>query len=142
MLILLRKTIFFESQCTVYVADRDEDYVVLSATVKNDCDSLTRRLYLKSSFLGVDEHSSMESAVSIVPNPNNGQMRINFEDMEGRTAIRVFDMTGNQIDAFETNISASRQSIDYTMKPYTEGIYLFVFANHNRVFTKKVVIIQ
>jgi hypothetical protein len=84
----------------------------------------------------------MESAVSIVPNPNNGQMRINFEDMEGRTAIRVFDMTGNQIDAFETNISASRQSIDYTMKPYTEGIYLFVFANHNRVFTKKVVIIQ
>ena len=132
----------FESQCTVYVADRDEDYVVLSATVKNDCDSLTRRFYLKSSFLGVDEHSSMESAVSIVPNPNNGQMRINFEDMEGRTAIRVFDMTGNQIDAFETNISASRQSIDYTMKPYTEGIYLFVFANHNRVFTKKVVIIQ
>lgn len=132
----------FESECTVYVADRDEDYVVLTATVKNDCDSLTRRFYLKSSFLDIDEHGDTKADVSIVPNPNSGQMRIDFEDMEGRTAIRVFDMTGNQVDAFETNVSASRYSIDYTLKQYTEGIYLFVFANNNRVFTKKVVIIH
>jgi hypothetical protein len=77
-----------------------------------------------------------------VPNPNNGQMRIQFEDMEGATSVKVFDMTGNQIDAFETNVGTSHYNYDYTMKQHTGGVYLFVFANNHRMFTKKVVIIQ
>ena len=130
------------SQCKVYVADRDPNLVVLRATVKNDCDSITNTFYLKSSFLDIDENGIDPAKVNIVPNPNSGQMHIDFENMEGRTAIKVFDMTGNQIDAFETNISTNHTSYDYTMKRYAEGIYLFVIANDNRIFTKKVVIIH
>lgn len=130
------------SECTVYVAEHDDDYVILTATVKNGCDSIQHKIYLKSSFLGMDENSSTAAKVSITPNPNNGQMRINFEDMQGLTSVKVFDMTGNPIDNFETYVGTSRYSYDYTMKQHTEGIYFFVFSNSNQVFTKKVVIIQ
>ena len=130
------------SECKVFIAEHEDNLVTLTATMKNDCGSKQRKFYLKSSFLGVDENDSAAAKVNIVPNPNNGQMHINFEDMEGRTSIKVYDMTGNQIDAFETTINSNRYNYEYNMKKYAEGIYFFVFANHNRVFTKKVVIIQ
>ena len=133
---------FYYSKCTVYVAEHDDDYVILTATMSNGCDSKQSKFYLKSSFLGIDESNLAAANVSIVPNPNNGQMRINFEDMEGLTTVKVYDMTGNQIDAFETNVSTSLYSYDYTMKQHAEGIYFFAFTNNSRIFTKKVVIIQ
>ena len=132
----------YYSECTVYVADRQDDYVVLTATINNGCGSEERRFYLKSSFLDVDDNPDFPAKVNIVPNPNNGQMHLDFENMEGRTSIKVFDMTGNQIDAFETNINSNRYNYDYNMKRYAEGIYFFVVSNNNRVFTKKVVIIR
>ena len=128
-------------KCTVFVADRQPEHVVLTATISNDCGTKQRKFYLKSSFLDIDENS-FPSSVTIVPNPNSGKMRIDFENMEGHTDVKVFDMTGNQIDAFETTVGANHQSYDYNMKRYAEGIYFFVFANDNRVFTKKVVIIH
>ncbi len=131
----------YESYCTVFVADRDDHIVVLTATTNNDCDSQTKQFYLKSSFLDIDEHDEAEANVSIAPNPNNGMMRIQFENMEGRTAVRVFDMTGNQIDAFETYDNASLYNYDYAMKPNAQGIYYFIFSNDNRLITRKVVII-
>ena len=133
-----------ESSCRVYVAEREEDPVILKCIVYNGCneDGETRLYYLKSSFLDIDEHGHTAANISIVPNPNSGQMRIDFENMEGRTAVKVFDMAGSQIDAFETNVGTNRYSYDYTMKQYAEGIYFFVISNDNRVFTKKVVIIQ
>lgn len=130
------------STCWVYVADREEDLVVLTATARNSCGEKTKKFYLKSSFLDVDENELVPVNVDIVPNPNNGQMHLNFENMQGRTAVKVFDMTGNQIDAFETTINSNRYNYDYNMKKYADGIYFFVISNNSRVLTKKVVVIH
>ena len=130
------------STCWVYVADRNEDFVVLTATAKNKCREKTKKFYLKSSFLDVDESELAPAKVNIVPNPNNGQMHLDFENMQGRTAVKVFDMTGNQIDAFETTINSNRYNYDYNLKKHANGIYFFVISNNNRVLTKKVVIIH
>ena len=130
------------SECIVYVAEHDDNLVELTATMSNGCGTKERKFYLKSSFLGVDENADAATKVSIVPNPNNGQMHIQIEGMEGPTFVKVFDRIGNQIDAFEADVNTSHYSYDYTMKKHTEGVYFFVFANNNRVFTKKVVIIQ
>ena len=132
----------YYSECTVYVADRQNEYVELTATINNGCGSKERKFYLKSSFLDVEEYSNMPAKVNIVPNPNNGQMHIDFENMEGRTTVKVFDMTGNQIDALETIVNSNRYNYEYNMKKYAEGIYFFVISNNNRVLTKKVVVIH
>ena len=132
----------YYSECKVYVAERDDDYVVLTATITNSCGSKERKLYLKSSFLDIEEYNNAPANVNIVPNPNNGQMHLDFENMEGRTTVKVFDMTGNQIDAFETTINSNRYNYEYHMRRYAEGIYFFVVSNNNRVLTKKVVILH
>ena len=132
----------YYSECTVYVADRQNEHVELTATIANDCGSKVCKFYLKSSFLDVDENQETPAKVDIVPNPNNGQMHIDFENMEGRTTVKVFDMTGNQIDAFETIINSNRYNYDYNMKRHADGLYFFVVSNNSRIFTKKVVIIR
>jgi len=130
------------SFCTVYVADHDDDDVILTATAKSSCGEVTRHIYLKSTFFDIDENGKPSADVSIVPNPNNGQMRLSFENMEGRVHIKVFDMHGNQIDDFETQVSADRQNYDYNMKRNADGIYFFVISDSDRTLTRKAVIIH
>ena len=133
---------YFGSECTVFVAEQDDNIVTLTATISNGCGTEERKFYLKSSFLGIDDNDGSAAKVNIVPNPNNGQMHISFEDMEGPTIVKVLDMTGHQIDSFEANVGTNRHIYDYTMNQHAKGIYLFVIANNDKVFTKKVVIIQ
>lgn len=135
-----------ESTCTVYVADRDEELVELNCKVRNSCMNVgeykTFSIFLKSSYVGVDEYDDNNAGVSILPNPNNGQMHINFEQMEGRVNVKVFDMKGNRIDAFETIVGPGSSSYDYTMSTRAQGIYFFVISDSHRSITRKVVIIQ
>ncbi|MBR1514784.1 MAG: T9SS type A sorting domain-containing protein [Bacteroidales bacterium] len=133
------------STCTVYVADRDEALVELNCKVRNDCldegEYRSFTIYLKSSYVGVDEHGD-DANVSIIPNPNNGQMHLSFEQMEGKVNVKVFDMSGNQVDTFETIVNPDSYGFDYQMKTSAQGIYFFVISDSRRSITRKVVIIQ
>ena len=130
------------SFCTVYVADHDDNDVILTATAKSSCGEETRHIRLKSTFFDVDENGNPAAKVDIVPNPNNGQMRLNFENMDGRVRIKVFDMRGNQIDDFETQVTANHQNYDYSMKRNADGIYVFVISDSTRTLMRKAVIIH
>lgn len=132
------------STCKVYVADRDNNLVELSCKVRNSCmdagEYKTFKFYLKSSYVGVDEFEADGGTVSIVPNPNGGRMELRFENMEGRVGVKVFDMKGNLVDAFETFVSPDQPSHEYNMKRYADGLYLFVISDSQRTATRKVVI--
>lgn len=134
------------STCTIEVHEREEDPVELTFRVRNSCmaegEYKTHTFYLKSSYIGVGESQGHEAKVSIVPNPNNGQMRISFERMEGVVSVKVFDMRGTPVDAFETIAAPDGTTFDYDMRPFAEGIYFFVVADSHCSVTRKVVIIH
>ena len=130
--------------CRVYVAERCDEYVELSCTVYNHCDqdSTTIFFYLKSSFYGIDENETIPSDFNIAPNPNNGTMELNFENLIGKTDLKVFDMHGALIDQLQVNSESSSYSIPYQCKSLAEGLYFFVATWQNTVLTKKVIILQ
>ena len=125
--------------CKVYVLEQVEDTVWLQAQVFNPCDpysNKTQRYWLASSFFGVDDIAA-QPEISIMPNPNKGQMAICIGEMEGKVLTTIYDMHGKAIDQFELIVTPnSRHS--YTMKGSPSGIYLFVFNQNGKVFTKKV----
>ena len=131
-----------ERFCTVYVADRDDNYVVLTGTAKNSCDSVTVRYYLKSSFLDVVETEAYPAAVSIAPNPNRGNMQLRFENMAGHLRIDVRNVTGIMVDSFEVATQHTGETYDYTMRRLPEGVYFITVGDGKRSITKKVVIIR
>ena len=130
------------SYCRITPSEHTFDTIPLTATAISSCGETTRTIYLISTFFDIDENESLQGNVSIVPNPNNGSMRLDFENMEGRVRIKVFDMRGNHIDDFETQLDGNRQSYDYSMKRHADGIYFFVITDSTRTLTRKAVIIH
>ena len=127
------------SKCKVYVADSDDDYTVLTATIENGCGVDSCKIYLKSSFLDVEENGRFADEVDIVPNPNNGQMTLVFNGFEGKTSIHVFDVTGNLVDSFETYNDSEHKVLEYNLNG-RKGMYFFVFNGKEGIIAKKVLI--
>ena len=130
--------------CIVYALDWVPDTVYLYFTAFNPCDleGVTTRYYLKPSFYGVHEQEAYPAAVEIFPNPNDGNMRLRFENMEGHLDIKVFSSTGLLTDSFEVTTSQVGEDYNYSMKRLSNGIYFFVITDGKRSVTKKVVIIN
>ena len=130
----------YYSECKVYVADHDDNLVELTATPKNGCGINERKFYLKSSFLGIDEQNAIQPELNIVPNPNNGQMTLNFEHTAGPVEVCVYDMLGTLIDRLMIENNADSFYVPYQLNTKCAGIYCFVATGRNGKIAKKVIL--
>ena len=132
-------------ECMVYAMDWVPDSICLSFKAVNSCSGtqgVIAEYWLHPSFYGVGEQEAYPAAVSVIPNPNNGQMQLRFENLEGNLNIKVYSLTGTLVDTFELNSVKTGETLDYSMKRLTNGIYFFTFGDGKRSVTKKVVIIH
>ena len=116
--------------------------VYLTATATNDCGSKSVTHWLECTFYGIEEEAENHVNVDIVPNPNNGQMALNFEQLTGKVNVKVYNMSGDLIDSFETHNEMGNGTMTYNMKQRSAGIYYFVFTSKEGSITKKVVVTQ
>lgn len=79
--------------------------------------------------------------VYFAPNPSDGRFNLNFDLVEdGRTAIRVYDISGREVYATEMNAEAGSytESIDISDEP--KGTYFIQITQNGKNWAKKVVI--
>ena len=128
--------------CRMYVLNYLDDTVWLRATTYNRCerDGVSRRYWFLCSFYGVEDQQESPAEFTVVPNPNNGQMTLNFEHLTGKVDIKVYDMRGTLVDKFETFNGVGPSSMQYDMKRKSEGIYFFVATAKEGTVARKVVI--
>ena len=128
--------------CKMYVLNYIPDTIWLAATVYNKCapQGVTKCYWFLCSFYGVEEVESSLANFDIIPNPNNGQMQLNFEYLTGKVTIKVYDMRGTLIDSFETYNNNGPNTYLYNMKDKSDGIYFFVATSKEGTVAKKVVI--
>ena len=134
-------------RCRLYVLNQVDDTIWLHAKVYNGCqpeEGIERRYWLVCSFYGIEEDgpSTDSEALSfdIVPNPNNGEMRLNFGNLTGPIEFKVYDMRGMLIDQRCYFSSDDGFTSHYNIPKPSSGIYLFVAKGGNRTTTKKVTI--
>lgn len=128
--------------CKVYVLNYIDDTLWLKARAYNRCanEGVEQRYWLLCSFYGVEEMESSLANFNVIPNPNNGQMRLDFEYLTGNIDVRVYDMKGCLIDKFQTFNANGPYSYTYNMKAKNDGIYFFVATSKEGTVAKKVVI--
>jgi len=78
----------------------------------------------------------------VMPNPNNGQMTLNFEHMTGKIDIKVYDMRGVLIDQLQTFGTTERHNLSYQCDTKGDGIYCFVATSKEGTLVRKVVIVH
>ena len=128
--------------CKLYVLNHVEDTVWLTAHAFNRCapnDGVIQRYWLVCSFYGVDEQQA-QADFSVVPNPNKGQMTLNFENLTGKIKVKVYDMRGALLDDFETYNTMNSYAYTYQMRNHADGIYFFVATGKEGTLAKKVII--
>lgn len=131
--------------CRVYVLNHVVDTIWLKAHAFNRCspsEGIEQRYWLLSSFYGVEENEAVCELCNfdVVPNPNNGQMTLNFEHLTGTVDVRVYDMRGTLIDQFKTYNGNGPSQHTYNMRTKSDGIYFFVATGREGTVAKKVVI--
>ena len=129
--------------CKVYVLDYVEDTVWLKAHAFNRCapeEGIEQKYWLVCSFYGVEEMESNLANFDVIPNPNNGMMKLNFEYLTGKINVKVYDMKGTLLDQFQTYNDNGPCSYDYNMRVKADGIYFFVATSKEGTVAKKVVI--
>ena len=128
--------------CKVYVLNHVDDTIWLTAHAFNRCapdEGITQKYWMVCSFYGVDENVT-NSDFSVVPNPNNGQMTLNFENLTGKIKVKVYDMKGALLDDFETYNTMNSYAYTYQMKSRVDGIYFIVATGKEGTIAKKVII--
>ena len=128
-------------KCKIYVLNPVEDTVWMKATAYNRCNpdpGVSRRYWFVCSFYGIDDNPTTGS-FDVLPNPNNGQMTLSFENLSGRVNMKVYDMHGNLIDDFDAE---GANTMPYNMSHHANGVYFFVATCKDGVVSKKVIISQ
>ena len=135
--------------CKLYVLNYVEDTIWLRAHAFNRCapeEGTEQKYWLVCSFYGIEEDGPSTSSgtydFDVIPNPNKGTMKLNFESLTGKINMRVYDMKGTLIDQFETFNGNGPSSYDYNMRDKADGIYFFVATSKEGTIAKKVIIQQ
>lgn len=131
--------------CKMYVLNHVDDTVWLDVTVYGQCgpaEGISQRYWFVCSFYGIEENgpSTSSGSFTVMPNPNNGQMSLRFENMTGKVNMKVYDMRGTLVDVFEVNNEIGLDTFTYQIKDHADGIYFFVASGREGVLTKKVIV--
>ena len=128
--------------CKIYVLNQVDDTVWLKAKVYNKCSpqGIEQRYWFICSFYEIDEFGPTGfGTFDVIPNPNKGQMTLNFERMTGRLELSVYDMLGTLIDKIQIENASEIHSIPYQLNAKASGIYCFVLTGKEGILTKKVI---
>ena len=128
--------------CKMYVLNYVNDTVWLKARVFNQCapEGIEQRYWFVCSFYGIEETGSETIGFNVIPNPNNGQMKLVFDHLTGKVNIKVYDMMGSLIDDFQTYNGFETNELGYNLKGRGKGIYFFVATGKEGIVSKKVVV--
>ena len=128
--------------CRMYVLNYVPDTVWLKSTVYNRCapQGIVQHYWFVCSGYGVEDHPFTDADFSVVPNPNNGTMTLNFDRLTGKIDLKVYDMMGNLIDDLTTYSIGGPETMQYDMRNRAEGIYFFVVTGKEGTVAKKVIV--
>lgn len=128
--------------CKMYVLNQVEDTVWLTARAFNQCapEGIEQRYWFVSSFYGLEETGSETIGFDVIPNPNDGQMKLVFDNLTGKVDIKVYDMMGCLIDDIQTYNVSYTNELEYSMEGRAKGIYFFVATGKEGTLTKKVIV--
>lgn len=129
-------------RCKIYVLNHVDDTVWLTARAFNRCatEGIEQRYWFICSFYGLEETDSETIGFNVIPNPNDGQMKIVFDHLTGKVDIKVYDMTGSLIDDFQTYNGFDTNELEYSMEGRAKGIYFFVATGKEGTISKKVIV--
>ncbi len=90
-------------------------------------------------FVGIDENKLASSSLSVYPNPSNGNMFIDFKDMDGDIQISIIDALGKVV-FIDKNGLQNDAIYELDLSHLIKGIYVLKVKNDNKYITKRIIL--
>ena len=115
-------------------------YTVALTSFKDTCSVMATSTVVVVNSSGFEEFSVEDLGLRIYPNPNTGQFTLEM-DLEKKTkvSIKLYQITGQQIFAYEINNIAGNYNQQIDMSKLAKGIYYVQFITDRGVFIKKLI---
>ena len=123
--------------CTLYIYTFETDSIELVAQTQSNCGCGSDRhsIWIHCGYYDVEEQAVK---AEILPNPNNGDMRIVCEGMTGDVEVKVYDLTGRMVDRFQLDGGTGT----YQAGRCAPGVYCFALTSREGTLMKKVIIVK
>ena len=131
--------------CYLYIYTFERDTIWLHAHTESTgdcaCGSDDKEMWIVCGYHNVEETLD-PITVDIFPNPNDGNMTLLFDNMEGETFIKVYNITGTLVDQLTLHNEFGHLTYTYQSGRLSPGVYFFNIANKKGILTKKVIILD
>ena len=89
-------------------------------------------------FTDVDDFETTTATVNIFPNPSEGWVALEIENMVGETTFELFDVSGRLLKTYEWNLTNYQvEQVDLTA--LSSGVYFYKMKNEKEELTGKIV---
>jgi PKD repeat protein len=134
-------------QQNVYPADISHTYAYtdtfqVTLIVTNDCGSDTVTINVYAIPWDINELAFGNEAVTIYPNPNNGEfdLRVKSTELKGEVLIRIMDATGRVVVEDNYRAIGIEEQRHYDMSRFSYGTYMVQILTNQGSITKPVII--
>ena len=116
------------------------DSVALNASLHNRCGSITKTLWIHTTYYDVGEHPDGSHSLSVYPNPNTGLFTLELKGFLGHLFLEVYDSQGAKVLAWEEDIPSDDVRLNADCSQLRDGIYALRVHNGTTALTKKFII--
>jgi len=114
-------------------------YGTLSVKAVNECgESEATTLYIRST-VGINQFENQNS-ISIYPNPANNYFFLKTNGINGKTSVRISDLSGKILYTEEINTIESNQLLKFSISDYAKGFYFITIVNNENTIVKKLIV--
>ena len=125
------------SKCRVYATQAGSGTLRVKG-FHNECWSVEREFVITGA-LGIEDYED-GIGISVYPNPVRHELNIEFEGLEGKTLLEIYDEVGKKLHREEFVISASPHKYRYSVNGFTSGMYMVITTNSGKKYVRKFVV--
>ncbi len=114
----------------------DADSILVCLTVRDGNDSVTvcQRMKVRDFGAGIDDVQAMSA--SLVPNPSTGMVTIHADDVNGKVAISITNVIGEEVKHITEQTTGSLHK-SYNLSDLSDGVYIVKIQNGENSITRK-----
>lgn len=123
-----------------------DDYTIRISSIKDEnMESFSLNFSIQEPVTGVDDDlDNSINTMTIVPNPNKGMARINYNSAtSGKVIIRIFDIYGKSLtENLIQNVIEGSNSIELNLSGLPAGVFFCSLSNGENTIVEKLIIVK
>jgi hypothetical protein len=122
---------------SIFIPTPNQGIVTVKAV--NECGESEATEIIISSSIGINDITE-NTSIDLYPNPANNYFYLKTNGLQGKTSIRISDISGKVLHFEELDITGTNNIFKFYTSEYAKGFYLISIVNNSQTINKKFIV--